>query len=304
MTSNRPPIEYRASNSKQTGRLEEVPRKKKAGVLSLISVSVAAMFLLGAVAAAFYVVVSDNSDPLLQSGSRVSVASAVDDGVGGQDEADEFGESDTTSPVATEPAQGQRELATGLEPSTTTTAPPTSPPATNVLDARLIDNTVVISGEVPSTEVEPTVIEFMETVLGTRDWQSELTVNPSVAQPNSVTLGFSENVLFEPGDDEVQASFFPFLDRIIELMDNDPAISLLIEGHSDSQGNQVNNLALSQRRADAARAYIIERGINEFRVEALGRGDTEPVNDNETIDGRQVNRRLEIQMIGLRLEAS
>lgn len=70
--------------------------------------------------------------------------------------------------------------------------------------------------------------------------------------------------------------------------------SILIEGHTDSQGSDSHNLDLSQRRADAVRTFLAQRGYDSARIRAVGIGEARPVADNETAEGRANNRRVEI----------
>lgn len=85
-------------------------------------------------------------------------------------------------------------------------------------------------------------------------------------------------------------------------MAGEAGANLVIIGHTDTGGDPISNLALSQRRAEAARSYlVVNQGIDGFRIEAFGRGDTEPLTDNETAEGRQRNRRIEFELVGMSL---
>ncbi|MEZ4368853.1 MAG: OmpA family protein, partial [Kofleriaceae bacterium] len=75
-----------------------------------------------------------------------------------------------------------------------------------------------------------------------------------------------------------------------------PKIAVRIEGHTDSQGKDADNLRLSQRRADAVRDYLIGKGIDGDRMVAKGYGETIPIADNRTKGGREINRRVEFQI--------
>jgi OOP family OmpA-OmpF porin len=66
----------------------------------------------------------------------------------------------------------------------------------------------------------------------------------------------------------------------------------VVEGHTDSVGNDDYNQKLSQRRADAVRKYLVDKGIAGARLTATGLGETQPVADNGTADGRAQNRRV------------
>ena len=69
---------------------------------------------------------------------------------------------------------------------------------------------------------------------------------------------------------------------------------LVVEGHTDNQGSDAHNLELSQRRAEAVRAFLIQRGYSAARVRATGIGEARPIAENETAEGRANNRRVEI----------
>jgi OOP family OmpA-OmpF porin len=77
------------------------------------------------------------------------------------------------------------------------------------------------------------------------------------------------------------------------LRDN-PALSVVIVGHSDNQGSLEANIALSQRRAEAVRAALVERGVEPERLEAHGIGFLAPVTSNAAPDGKALNRRVEL----------
>ena len=69
---------------------------------------------------------------------------------------------------------------------------------------------------------------------------------------------------------------------------------LLVEGHTDSQGSDSYNQGLSQRRADAVRDYIVQRGYPADHIQARGKGEANPIADNASPEGRANNRRVEI----------
>ncbi len=69
---------------------------------------------------------------------------------------------------------------------------------------------------------------------------------------------------------------------------------MLVVGHTDSTGSNEYNQGLSERRADAARNFLVGAGLDPDRVTAVGRGEEEPIADNSTDAGRQANRRVEV----------
>ena len=80
-------------------------------------------------------------------------------------------------------------------------------------------------------------------------------------------------------------------------MNDRKTIKVRIEGHTDSVGNEKYNKELSDRRAHAVRRYLMDKGIDGSRMEALGLGEEQPIDDNRTSDGRAANRRVEFHII-------
>ncbi|MEQ8576933.1 MAG: OmpA family protein, partial [Fulvivirga sp.] len=68
-------------------------------------------------------------------------------------------------------------------------------------------------------------------------------------------------------------------------------------GHTDDQGNDDTNLILSHKRAQATKKYLIDHGIEDARLDAIGYGETKPVADNATVEGRAQNRRVEFDIV-------
>jgi outer membrane protein OmpA-like peptidoglycan-associated protein len=70
---------------------------------------------------------------------------------------------------------------------------------------------------------------------------------------------------------------------------------ITIEGHTDNTGSEAYNQALSERRAEAVKAWIVAQGVNPAQITTTGKGETEPTDDNSTAEGRQNNRRVVIR---------
>jgi outer membrane protein OmpA-like peptidoglycan-associated protein len=106
-----------------------------------------------------------------------------------------------------------------------------------------------------------------------------------------LTLG---DVLFATGSAELQQGADSNLNRLVEFLKENPDRRVFIEGHTDSVGAASFNQQLSQRRADSVRYYLVSNGIASDRLSAAGLGEDNPVASNESAQGRQQNRRVEV----------
>jgi outer membrane protein OmpA-like peptidoglycan-associated protein len=104
---------------------------------------------------------------------------------------------------------------------------------------------------------------------------------------------------FTPGSDEIMAGSFLVLDALGETMTSFGNTYLRVEGNTDTTGSATGNMTLSERRALAVREYILQNfpNIEASRFQTIGRGSTNPVADNATEAGRQLNRRTDIKVI-------
>ncbi|MGD9599432.1 MAG: OmpA family protein [Steroidobacteraceae bacterium] len=99
-------------------------------------------------------------------------------------------------------------------------------------------------------------------------------------------------VFFDNDSATIKPESYPDLDRAVSLMQRNDLVRGTIEGHTDSNGSDAYNLRLSQRRADAVRQYMIDKGITASRLAAVGVGESRPRADNATPEGRAENRRV------------
>ena len=90
----------------------------------------------------------------------------------------------------------------------------------------------------------------------------------------------------------------PILERAYELLTAHPHIAVEISGHTSSEGDPERNVALSQARVDAVKAYLVDRAIAADRIKTVGHGAADPVADNTTEADRRKNRRIEFRIIG------
>lgn len=121
-----------------------------------------------------------------------------------------------------------------------------------------------------------------------------LGVQTIAASDGSQSLRLPGAIMFSSGSTEVSDSARPALDLIAGILVAEPAARAVIEGHTDSIGRELLNQDLSLRRAEAVMAYLREHGVPAPRLEAEGRGESRPLEDNATPEGREANRRIEI----------
>ncbi|MBX3173410.1 MAG: OmpA family protein [Gemmatimonadaceae bacterium] len=106
-----------------------------------------------------------------------------------------------------------------------------------------------------------------------------------------------EGVTFATGSANLTAESNEILDRVAEALVNNPEVRVEVQGHTDNTGSLAGNNRISAARAASVRQYLISKGVAANRLTARGYGPTRPRADNGTADGRQQNRRVELQRI-------
>jgi len=103
-------------------------------------------------------------------------------------------------------------------------------------------------------------------------------------------------VQFETGKDVLLQKSYAVLDEVVSVMNQYSEYSLNIAGHTDNQGDDKLNQELSERRAKRCYDYLVSKGVAATRMAHAGYGETKPVADNKTADGRSQNRRVEFEL--------
>lgn len=114
-----------------------------------------------------------------------------------------------------------------------------------------------------------------------------------------LVINLSGGLLFETGADQLNTLAHNRLDTVARALKAYPDRVIVIEGHTDAQGSDETNRALSQRRADAVREYLESRGVPGEQIRSVGKGESEPIASNDTPEGRANNRRVEIVVEGM-----
>lgn len=107
------------------------------------------------------------------------------------------------------------------------------------------------------------------------------------------------NIFFESASSEILPESAVELNKLYELLHNNPSMKVAVKGHTDAIGTETDNQRLSENRATAVVAYLSDRGITTDRMTAVGLGESAPVAENDTDAGRALNRRTEIEIISL-----
>jgi len=114
---------------------------------------------------------------------------------------------------------------------------------------------------------------------------------------DNITLNMPGNVTFATNSSDLNPSFFGVLDSVVLVLKEFDKTLIEIAGHTDSTGSDQYNQSLSERRAATVAAYLVTRGVLEMRIIELGMGESRPVADNATPEGRAMNRRVELTLV-------
>jgi outer membrane protein OmpA-like peptidoglycan-associated protein len=139
--------------------------------------------------------------------------------------------------------------------------------------------------ETEKQELRAKLLQQLNTILATRDSARGLVANMS-------------DVLFRSGSFELLPGARERLAKVSGIVLAYPSLRLQVEGHTDSVGGDDYNQQLSEHRAESVRDYLVQQGISQQAIEAHGFGKTEPIADNDTAEGRQQNRRVELVLSG------
>jgi len=102
--------------------------------------------------------------------------------------------------------------------------------------------------------------------------------------------------LFASGSYKLLPASNKGLNDVVKILQDNPALKLSIDGHTDSTGTPEKNQTLSENRANAVKNYLVSKGVDQSRLTATGHGQDEPVANNKTATGRKKNRRVEMKL--------
>lgn len=118
-----------------------------------------------------------------------------------------------------------------------------------------------------------------------------------VRKQDNITLDMPGGITFATNSADLNAAIYPILDKVAQSLTQYDQTMVEVAGHTDSTGSAEYNQALSLRRAQSVSAYLVGRGVRFQRLMVVGDGENHPVASNDTPDGRQANRRVELTIV-------
>lgn len=170
-------------------------------------------------------------------------------------------------------------------------------------------DTVIVSGVSGSQMARARIAQILSSSLGqgqvfSVDVTYDEELDPLAALPTPEECAADvkaalarQKISFEPGSAEIAAQAAPLMDELAEILKDCPGIRMEVAGHTDSQGSEGGNLALSQARAEAVVVALQGRRVDVSGLKATGYGETRPIADNQTEEGREANRRIEFTLL-------
>ncbi|MGM0555519.1 MAG: OmpA family protein [Myxococcota bacterium] len=137
-----------------------------------------------------------------------------------------------------------------------------------------------------------------ETINGVEDTDGCPDEGNSAVRLSGDRIDVLERVYFDTNKARIKKRSHSLLEQVASVMEANPDIRLLrVQGHTDARGDEEHNLELSQQRAVSVKEFLIEQGVDAERLSARGYGETHPIADNDTEEGRAQNRRVEFHII-------
>lgn len=115
-------------------------------------------------------------------------------------------------------------------------------------------------------------------------------------QGDQLLVNMPSNITFDTDKSNIKPQFNSVLDQVASTFNQYPESYIDVVGHTDSQGSDAYNQALSERRAGSVSNALAARGVNRARLAQFGMGETQPIDTNDTAEGRAANRRVELRI--------
>jgi outer membrane protein OmpA-like peptidoglycan-associated protein len=153
-----------------------------------------------------------------------------------------------------------------------------------------------VAGGVVGNRIDQQIKELKEQTVGSGVDVTEIDGG------NAILVNLPDGVTFDVGSYTIKPAFRNTLDTVSASLQQYPDSLIDVYGHTDSTGSDSSNQLLSERRAEAVANYMSSRGVNSARIRWQGFGETAPIADNTTTEGRARNRRVEIKIIPITQE--
>ncbi len=167
-------------------------------------------------------------------------------------------------------------------------APQMNDPVTGRFELKLLPGQYRITVEAPGYK------KVSKSIVVTQKEERYLIDFELVPQNKEVKKVQTWSIYFEKNKSFIDAIYYPVLDKVVSYLLSNPDAKVELHGHTDSVGKATRNYWLSVERARAVANYLVAKGIHPDRIEIQGHGETMPVGDNKTIEGRRLNRRVDI----------
>ena len=109
-----------------------------------------------------------------------------------------------------------------------------------------------------------------------------------------IKITFDSGILFATNSSTLEYQAKSNIDKLAVILNKYPDTNILVTGHTDADGSDSYNQTLSEKRAKSVSDYAMSQGVNSLRLSVIGLGEKEPLASNETVDGKRLNRRVEI----------
>lgn len=120
---------------------------------------------------------------------------------------------------------------------------------------------------------------------------------PAASESEAAIPAEALRVYFQHNSNELTPEAYAVLEQTARILEKDPDVAVRIRGYTDASGNYGYNVKISEFRANIVKTYLVGKGIGDARASTFGMGPANPIADNETLEGRQLNRRVEIEFI-------
>lgn len=140
---------------------------------------------------------------------------------------------------------------------------------------------------------------FLDTSIVVPYSDEQLVYNLQLLKIEQMMTLLLKDIYFELNSAEIMESSYDAVNRIVNLMKNNPNLHIELSSHTDDQGSDAYNNRLSQKRGESVKNYIVLRGIAPERIQAIGYGKTRPLVPNDSEEHRAINRRVECKVLGI-----